>query len=188
MGDFSRIYKGDLTDRQLMAFWDALCAAGRGRSICFDVPLMDSAGFAQWLREPGVAAWLIMHGGRVRGLYFLTCMQGKTAHGPFAMLPMGPERVKTPAGKVPLARAFGMYCVGTSLWEKDANGLPILDTIIGVLPASKTTAVKLVEGTGIGKFFGILPGACWFYDGNVNVPAVIHVYERSSVPAWCAGL
>ena len=92
MGDFQRIYKTDLSDRQLMAFWKLVQASGRDRSIGFDRPAMDGPAFCRFLRRPGIHPWLIAWRGSPMALYWLSDFQGRSAHIHFCMLPCGTRR------------------------------------------------------------------------------------------------
>ena len=188
MGEFGAIHKGDLTDRQLCAFWEQVRAAGKGRSIGYDCPPFGPAGFAQWMRQPDVEAWIVLFRGEPCGLLYLNGILGKTAHGHFTVTSMGTARVGTPIGRLPGLKAFGMYCMGSVLWNRDANGLYTLDTVIGVLPACNDAAVRLVRSTPVGMEVGVVPGAAYFYDERENVPALVTAYTRENVPRWCAAL
>ena len=109
MGDFQLIYRTELSDRQLMAFWSLVQASGRGRAIGFDRPEPDGPAFCRWMRRPSVHPWLVAWRGVPVGLCYLTAMQGRSAHVHFCMLPCGTRRVSVPAGAVPPAampRAF----------------------------------------------------------------------------------
>jgi hypothetical protein len=103
MGEFSRIYKTDLSDRQLMAFWHLVQASGRARAIGYDRPAMDGPAFCRFLRRPTVFPWLVAWRGVPLALYYLTDLQGRSARVHFCFLPCGSRRVSLPAEAVPAA-------------------------------------------------------------------------------------
>lgn len=187
MGEFARIYKADLTDRQIMAFWDAVRAAGRERSIGYDSPPFGPAGFAQWMRQPDVEAWLVQFRGEVRGLFYLNGIQGKTAMCHFCTLPMGTERLETPAGRMPALSCMGLFAVGQALWQRNISGGSVLDTLIGITPVCNGRAVKFVRSLA-GAEFCTLPGACFYHDTNENVPGMVTLFTRETTPEWTAML
>ena len=119
MGEFSRIYKTDLSDRQLMAFWELVQASGRSRSIGFDRPAMDGPAFCRWMRRPGVHPWLIAWRGVPLALCWLSDMQGRSAHVHFCFLPCGTRRVDVPAEAVPHALRQG---AGRAVFPKENRG------------------------------------------------------------------
>lgn len=183
MGDFSRTYKGQLTDQELMHFWWQAKAAGRSRSILFDMPEPDEQGFAQWVRRPDIHFWLVAYKGVTMGAYYLTQMQGKSAHIHFITLPCTTHRT---ANRRPVSLAAALFGLGSSLWEPSASSYK-LDTIIGVTPMSNTAAVKFIQRCGAVEC-GVLPGGCYFHDTGENVPALLTVFNRASVPDWTAKL
>ena len=187
MGDFSRIYKADLTDRQLMAFWDMVRNAGRDRSVGYDEPAVNPAGFAQWMRHPDVKAWLVLFRGAPQGLFYLSGMQGKSAQAHFCTLPMGTERIDTPMGRLSALVCMGLYAIGQALWQRNVSGGSVLDTLIGITPACNARAVRYVRALG-GAEFCTLPGACFFHDTGENVPGVVTVFTRETTPEWAASL
>ena len=103
MGEFSRIYKTDLSDRQLMAFWRLVQASGRARAIGYDRPAMDGPAFCRFMRRPTVFPWLVAWRNVPLALYYLTDMQGRSAQVHFCFLPCGTRRVSLPAEAVPAA-------------------------------------------------------------------------------------
>ncbi len=103
MGEFSRIYKTDLSDRQLMAFWHLVQASGRARAIGYDRPAMDGPAFCRFMRRPTVFPWLVAWRGVPMALYYLTDLQGRSAQVHFCFLPCGARRVSLPAEAVPAA-------------------------------------------------------------------------------------
>lgn len=188
MGEFSRIYKTDLTDRQLMAFWDMVRAAGRDRAVSYCMEPQDGPAFVRWMRQPDIMPWIIIFRGEPCGLFYLTDYHGKTAYCHFCTLPMGTKRTEeTPVGRLPAVRGFGLFCLGSALWEHNISGGFILDTLIGVTPACNREAVRYIHTLGA-QDCGIVPGACWFYDTNENVPGVITAYTRQAIPEWTAAL
>ena len=103
MGEFSRIYKTDLSDRQLMAFWHLVQASGRSRAIGYDRPAMDGPAFCRFMRRPTVFPWLVAWRGVPVALYYLTDFQGRSAQVHFCFLPCGTRRASLPAEAVPAA-------------------------------------------------------------------------------------
>ena len=203
MGDFQRIYKTDLSDRQLMAFWKLVQASGRDRSIGFDRPAMDGPAFCRFLRRPGVHPWLIAWRGSPMALYWLSDFQGRSAHIHFCMLPCGTRRVEVPAeavskaapqagsrggGRVrlPLVRAAALFGLASALWEGQERGF-VVDTLIGITPASNAPALSLMRSLG-GQEHGSVPGLCWLYEAGVNVPGILSTFSREAVPQRAAAL
>jgi len=188
MGEFARIYKADLTDRQLAAVWEMVRNAGRDRDVMFGMPPMDGDAFAHWLRCEDVPAWLILFRSEPCGLFFLTDREGKTAHCHFVSLPFGQAFIiGTPTGKLPAVRGFGLYTLGAALWERTKSGGFILDTIIGIIPSCNEKALKLAERTGV-RFHAVVPGLKWCFDTGENVPGVITTASRVEIPEWAATL
>ena len=103
MGEFSRIYKTDISDRQLMAFWHLVQASGRARAIGYDRPAMDGPAFCRFMRRPTVFPWLVAWRGVPMALYYLTDVQGRSAQVHFCFLPCGTRRTSLPAEAVPAA-------------------------------------------------------------------------------------
>ena len=103
MGEFSRIYKTDIADRQLMAFWHLVQASGRARAIGYDRPAMDGPAFCRFMRRPTVFPWLVAWRGVPMALYYLTDVQGRSAQVHFCFLPCGTRRISLPAEAVPAA-------------------------------------------------------------------------------------
>lgn len=188
MGEYSRIYLTDISDRELMQFWAAVCASGRDRSVSYCMPPQDGPAFCRWMRSDGLHPWIILFRDEPCGLFYLTDRQGKTAHCHFCTLPQGTKRTKeTPIGRLPAARGFGLFALGSALWEHNVSGGHILDTLVGVTPACNTEAVKYIHTLGAVDC-GIVPGGCWYYDTNENVPGIITVYTREALPEWTANL
>ncbi len=202
MGEFQRIYKTDLSDRQLMAFWKLVQASGRDRSIGFDRPAMDGPAFCRFLRRPGVHPWLIAWRGSPMALYWLSDFQGRSAHIHFCMLPCGTRRVEAPAEAVPqagrrgesregrvrlpLGRAAALFGLASALWGGQGRGF-VVDTLIGITPASNAPALSLMRSLG-GQEHGSVPGLCWLYEAKVNVPGILSTFSREAVPQRAAAL
>ena len=184
MGEFTRIYKTDLSDRQLMQFWGMVQSAGRDRAVTYCMEPKDGAAFCRWMRQDDVHPWLILFRNVPCGLFFLTDLQGKSAHLGVRRLLMGTKRT---GGKVPAVVGFGLYALGAALWERNVSGGFLLDTIIGMTPVCNREAVKFIHKLGA-KDCGIVPGACWYYDTDENVPGLITVYTRATLPDWTAKL
>lgn len=183
MGEFKRIYKTDLTDRQFMDFWRQAQASGRDRAIGFDLPPMDGPAFCRWMRREDVHPWIVTFRDIPMGLYYLTERHGKSAHIHFLTLPCGTHRTKD---RRPVARAAALFGLGASLWEETATSYQ-LDTLIGITPMSNRTAVKFIMGLGAVDV-GVVPGLCWFHDQGENVPGLVTFFNRANVPDWTAKL
>ena len=125
MSDFSRIYKTDLSDRQLMAFWELVQASGRSRTIGFDRPAMDGPAFCRWMRRPGVHPWLVAWRGVPLALCWLSDVQGRSAHVHFCFLPCGTRRVEIPAEAVPHALRQG---AARAAFSKENRGKDLNET------------------------------------------------------------
>ncbi len=177
MGNFRRIYRTDLTDNQIKAFWHQVMESGRDRSILFDMPNVDEETFCKWFRQDNVAPWVIMHGSDVCGMFYLTDKAGKTAYCHFLTLPMGTKRV----ARLPMAFAAGLYAVSNCLWERNASGGFLVDTLIGVTPSFNRPALRFIQRLGA-QFVAEVPGACFFCDTGENVPGVVTTLTRDSVP------
>lgn len=188
MGEYARVYRSDLTDRQLMTFWAMVQAAGRDRAVTYCMEPQDGPGFVRWMRQPDIMPWIILFRGAPCGLFFLTDKEGKTAQAHFCTLPMGTQRTAgTPIGRLPAVRGFGLFCAGAALWECNVSGGSILDTLIGVTPACNREAVRFAQSLGALEY-GIVPGICWYHDTNENVPGLITAYTRQVIPEWAASL
>lgn len=183
MGDFERIYKTDLTDRQMMDFWRLVQASGRDRAIGFDMPPMDGAEFCRWMRRDDVHPWAVTYKGVPMGMYYLTDKQGKTAHVHFLTLPCSTHRTKD---RLPVSVAAGLFGLGSALWERSKTSY-VLDTLVGVTPTCNDAAVKYIRRCGAVEC-GVVPGLCWFHDEGENVPGLVTVFNRASVPEWTAKL
>lgn len=202
MGDFQRIYKTDLSDRQLMAFWGLVQASGRSGSVGFDGPAMDGPAFCRFLRRPGMHPWLVAWRGRPMALYWLSGLQGRSAHVHFCMLPCGTRRVEVPAeavpeaaapgrakegrARLPLVRAAALFGLASALWEGQERGF-LVDTLIGITPAANAPALALMRSLG-GQEHGSVPGLCWMHEAKVNVPGIISTFSREAVPQRAAAL
>lgn len=184
MGEFSKIYKTDLSDRQLMQFWNMVLASGRDRDVTYCMPPVDTLGFCRWMREDGVHPWIVLFRGVPCGFYYLTNLEGKSANVHFCTLPMSTHRT---GSKLPVVVGFGMFALGSLLWEKNVSGGFRMDTIIGVTPVVNRRAVKFIHKVGA-QDIGVVPGACWYYDTNENVPGLVTVYTRETLPEWTAQL
>lgn len=218
MGEFLRIYKSDLTDRQLSTFWRTVQAAGRARAIGFDGPPMNGQDFCRWMRRDDVHPWLVLFRGEPMGLYYLTNRQGRAAHVHFITLPCGTRRT---AGRLPVAVAAGLFGIGSALWEREGGTALVpqacgghklragaLDRAGG---ASGGESGQREEGgflldTLIGvtptdsreavRFVrrmggvpcGEVPDLCWRFDSGRNVAGLLTVFNRDAVPAWTAKL
>ena len=188
MGEYARVYRSDLTDRQLMAFWAMVQAAGRDRAVTYCMEPKDGPAFVRWMRQPDISPWIVLFRGAPCGLFFLTDKEGKTAQAHFCTLPMGTQRTgETPIGRLPAVRGFGLFCAGAALWECNVSGGSILDTLIGVTPACNREAVRFARSLGALEY-GIVPGICWYHDTNENVPGLITAYTRQVIPEWTATL
>ncbi|WP_446424657.1 hypothetical protein [Mailhella sp.] len=130
MGEFLRIYKSDITDRQFAAFWRRAQEAGRARAIGFDGPPLSGQDFCRWMRRDDVHPWLVLFRGEVMGLYYLTNLQGRAAHVHFLTLPCGTRRT---AGRLPLAVGAGLFGLGSALWER----LPCAEDAAPLVPSAE---------------------------------------------------
>lgn len=185
MGDFKRIYKGDLTDRQIIAFWRQVENSGRSRKIGFDCPPFSAEGFCHFMRREDVHPWWITFRDEPIGLFFLTDRIGKTAQAHFVTLPQGVRRIRNK--RISVVVGFGLYALGKSLWERNVSGGFLLDTLIGVVPTCNKEAVKFAASIG-GTNSGLVPGACYFHDTGENVPGVVMAFTRENIGEWATGL
>lgn len=177
MGEFSRVYKTDLTDRQIMDFWRMVQLACRDRDFAYCLPPMDGHGFVQWMRRDDVHPWGLLYRGIPVGMSLLTDRRGKTAEIHFCTLPMGLRR----ASGIPMVKALGLFALAQILWERNKSGRFVLDTLIGITPVSNKAACKYALSLG-GQAVARVPGACWYYDTNENVDGFMTVFTRDNVP------
>ena len=184
MGEFLRIYKSDLSDRELMRFWAMVCASGRDRAVTYCMPPVDGPAFCRWMRQDDVHPWIVLFRGAPCGLVYLTDLQGKSARVHFCTLPMGTART---SGRLPVVVGFGLFSLASMLWETTAGGSFRLDTVIGVTPVCNRAAVKFIHRLGA-RDVAEVPGACWFCDTGENVPGLVTVYTRETLPARAAKL
>lgn len=187
MGEFSRIYKRDLTDRQLASLWDMIREAGRDRAAMFGFPRMDGLQFADWVRKESEGLWAVLYGGELCGMMRLDRIRGKTADVHFCTLPCGTRRVETPTGRVPFSVAFIEYAVGSALWERSASNTFILDTIYGIVPECHAAALKTIARTPA-KFLARLPQYCWSQETGDMVDGIVTISTRTEFPQWMAAL
>lgn len=180
MGEFTRVYKSDMTDRQLMGFWRMMQEAGRDRAVSYSLPPLDATGFVRWMRQDGVYPWFVLFRERPCGFFFLTEYEGKAARIHFGTLPMGTKRT---ASKQPVVVAFGMFGLASLLWEQLVTGSYRLDTLIGLTPVCNKEAIKLIHKVGAVDC-GIIPAACYYHDTGENVAGLATVYTRETVPSW----
>ena len=177
MGNFRRIYRTELSDNQIKAFWRHVCSTGRDRSILFDLPPVGEQAFCDWFRQPNVNPWIIMYQDVPYGMFYLTNKTGKTAYCHFLTLPFGTKRVN----KLPLVVAGGAFAVANCLWERNASNGFLIDTLIGVTPAFNRPALRYIQRLGA-QFIAEVPGACYFHDTGENVPGVVTILDRNVVP------
>lgn len=188
MGEFARIHRSDITDRQLMAFWDAVRAAGRDRDVAYCLPPMDGPGFVRWMRQPDISPWIILFQGEPCGLFFLTDHAGKAAQCHFCTLPTGTRRTgQTAGGRFSATIGAGLFALGQALWERSVSGGFLLDTLIGVTPTCNRAALRYIHALGA-QDCGIVPGACWYHDTGENVPGLYTVFTRQALPEWTASI
>lgn len=186
MSEFSRVYISDLSDRELMQFWAAVCASGRDRSFMYCFPKMDGSDFCRFLRQPFINPWLVLFRDVPFGLFYLADRKGKTAQAHICTLPMGTMRTReTPIGRLPAVRALGIYAMGKALWERNVSGGFIMDTLVGFTPVCNKDFVKYVHSIGA-QDCGIVPGICYYHDTNENVPGLITYCTREFLPEWTA--
>lgn len=180
MGEFSRVYKTDMSDRQMAGFWAMMRAAGRDRAVTYCMPPLDEAGFCRWMRQDGVHPWFVLFNGEPCGFYYLTDVEGKAARIHFGTLPQGTKRT---GSKLPVVVGFGLYALANVLYEQTITGGYRMDTLIGLTPTCNTEALKLIHRCGAVDC-GVIPAACYYHDTGENVPGLATVYTRESVPGW----
>ena len=183
MGDFTRIYKTDLTDRQMMEFWRMVQLSDRDRDFAYCLPHMDGEGFVKWMRREDVHPWGLFYKGVPTGMSMITDRRGKTADIHFCTLPVGRRR----AGRFSLVKAMGLFALANLLWEKNKSGRYVLDTLIGITPVSNRAACKYALSLG-GQPTARIPNQCWYYDTNENVDGFVTVFTRDNVPSEYAAL
>lgn len=178
MGEFTRVYKTDLTDRQIMDFWVNVRLARRDRTFAYCLPKMEPEDFVQWMRKPDVHPWAIVYRGVPVGLCLLTNKEGSKAEVHFCVLPVGLRRYSK---GLSLAKAAGLFALSKALWEKDECGGYTLDTLVGVTPVSNKPALKYAIGLG-GEVAARIQNYCWYHDKNRNVDGVFTIFNRNNVP------
>lgn len=179
MGEFSRIYKTDLSDRQLMGFFGQLKASGRDGITFYNIAPMDERAFARWVRSPDVHLWIVLFNSEPCGMVWLTEQQGKTAKIHFATLPQGARRTKD---KLPVVVGFGLYALASVLHAQDADAAYLLDRCYGVTPLFNREAVKFIHRLGA-MDLAVLPGACWNWTTEENADGLLTLYTRDTVAA-----
>lgn len=176
MGEFSHVWRGDMTDVQLAALWKAVMDCGRDDSIRDAVFTQD--GFVKFARRPDVYLWAILFRGVPLALFWLTAVEGRTAYAHFVQFPTGVTRTK--AG-IPVQVAAGLYAVSSALWRGG------MDTLLGVTPVSCRPALKLLSRMGA-AFVGVVPGSCWNERTGKNDDAVYSFFNKTIIPAEFSAL
>lgn len=184
MGEFKRIYREDLTDRQMRDFWTTVQLSKRDRAFAYCLPKMGGDGFVRWMRRDDVHPWAIVYRNTPVGLCLLTNLEGRKAEVHFCLLPVGLRRYSK---NLSLAKAAGLFALSKALWEQDEAGGYVLDTLVGVTPVSNKSALKYAFGLG-GEVVARVPDFCWYHDQNRNVDGVFTVFNRNNVPHEYAAL
>lgn len=185
MGEFERIHQSDLTDRQLEDFWLKAILSGRDREVTLERPRMMPDEYVRLVRTEGGHTWLVSFRGVVCGMIRLESVMGRSAQAHFVALPVGAKRTATKG--VSVLRGMGLFALGAALWETTMTGSYRLNTIIGMTPACNRRALKYIASIG-GQYIATVPDLLYAHDENVNVPGVITIFNRESVPEWCAKL
>ena len=184
MGEFSSIYRTELSDGQLMRFWALMRACGRDTATFYNVPPMEERDFAFWARSADVHPWIILFRGEPCGLFWLTDQEGTTAKCHFATLPQGTKRTE---GKLPVAQGFGLYSLGMALHARDEEGRYLLDRCYGITPLYNRAAISFIHRVGA-MDIAVLPGAVFNHATGHNADALLTMYTRDTVPAENATL
>lgn len=184
MGEFSRRYRSDLSDREFMLFWRRLKESGRDTATFYNVPPMDERAFAAWARSENVHPWIILFRGEACGLFWLTDQEGATAKCHFATLPQGARRT---AGGMSVTQAFGRYALSSVLHARDEEGRHLLDRCYGVTPLYNQAAIRFIHRVGA-MDITVLPGAVFNFATGHNADALLTLYTRDTVPAEYAAL
>lgn len=184
MGEFSRIYRSDLSDRDFMRFWAMLKEAGRDTATFYNVPPMDGQAFVAWARSADVHPWIILFRGAPCGMAWLTDQEGATAKCHFATLPQGAKRTE---GRMGVAQGFGLYALASWLHARDEEGHYILDRCYGVTPMYNRAAISFIHRLGAIDIT-VLPGAVFNFATGHNADALLTMYTRDTVPAENATL
>ncbi len=180
MGEYERIYKADLTDRHLMAFWQRVLAEGKGRRLGYNVPPLDGPAFVRWMRQPDVFPWIVFFRGTPAGLFLLTGKEGKTAHCHFSMLHLGTARTADSGmGRFPAPVGAGLYALASALWERGEDGLFLLDTLIGMTPRSFADAEKFIRR--LHGMSTVIRRYCYLHDEDRNDDSLVTVWHRSLI-------
>ena len=181
MGEFSRVYKTELSDVQLGSVWERFVECDRDQHIFYNKPPMDGKDFARFCRDDDVHLWVILFRDEIAGIFWLTGHEGKTAYCHFGQLP---TKAKRTAEKIPVQLGFGRYCLGTALWAHDGQDF-LLDRLLGLTPLCNRSAVRFIDRLGA-QPAGIIPGACFFNESGKNEDGIATYYTRETVPMeWC---
>jgi len=114
--------------------------------------------------------WLILADGKPAGCAYITEIRGRCGRCHFAFLPVAD----------PLK--MGRFILSSVLYDQDQEGRYIMDTLVGVTPASNKAAATLAEKCGV-RMLGMIPDFYYVHDTAENQPAVIAYYTRDWVQA-----
>ncbi len=184
MGQFCRIHKDDLDDRAWADFYLALAESGRERAAFYCNPRADLKEFISIMRRPENPWWLFYMDADLAGCVYLTDILGKSAQIHFAFLPFRHWRA---ACGMPSPVALGRYATSSILYDAYADGVHIMDVLVGKTPVWNKTAVKLLPRWGA-RVLGIIPACCHSHDSGADLPGVISYFTRESVPPDWANL
>lgn len=186
MGECARYYR----DAVPVVVWDELrerlIASGRERAAFPGAESCTREYFFDLVFGENTHAWLLTFRGELAGMFYLTDMEGTSTRAHFAFLPLGSASVGAGAERLPAAVALGRFCVASVLRDRyeDSEDAFVLDTLIGLTPASNPSAVKLARRCG-GQVLGTLPAACYVDGQPRNVDGVVSYFTRNSTrKAW----
>ena len=141
-----------INDGVLRDVWTKLVAEGKDKALFWGGSVQTAAQFIDWLKVPFNYPVLVIDTEQVAFLAWLNNYADKVAMAHFCgVLPLRLEYPKT----------VMRYWAGM----KDADGEPLLRTIIGLIPSVNVKAIRMVEKVEW-KVLGEIPDALELYDGS----------------------
>lgn len=125
--------------------------------IFSDGIITDEDTFLHAMKHLNNHLWIVKYKGEACGIIWINNIEHRTARGHFCMF-------NNVYGK---GAEIGREAIKQVLNIRDANGEQIINTIIGITPASNKLAVRGVKRSGA-KIIAVLKKAVKLHDGNMD--------------------